>query len=56
MWYLTFIGPKCQKIFGIRGYWNWVLRHPFHWFGKRHMRCPECGEKSWIDWKIISKF
>ena len=55
MWNLTFVCPKCQKTFMIHGYWNWVFHAPFHWFGKRLTKCPECGKRSWVRWKMITK-
>ena len=53
---LFFSCPECGKEFTIHGYWNWVLHAPFHWFGKRSTKCPECGKRSWVRWKMITKF
>lgn len=40
--------PKCNGPFIIRNYFIWILKSPFHWFGKRLTRCPWCGEKSYM--------
>jgi hypothetical protein len=40
--------PKCNNIFTYKNWFVWVLHSPFHWFGKRHTKCPHCKQKSWM--------
>ena len=55
--YYIFTCPVCGMTFGIKGFWRWILKSPFHWFNKRLLKCPRCEEKSWMKWhmKVRSK-
>ena len=52
---LHFTCPHCGTDFWIDGYWKWVWKYPFHWFGKRLMKCPSCDCKNWMTWRDIHK-
>ena len=55
MFTLYFECPKCHENFIINGYWNWILRSPFHWFGYRSTKCPQCGQRSYMRWNTITR-
>ena len=39
--------PSCGTKFEY-SWWKWVLKAPFHFFGRRLTKCPSCGTKHWI--------
>ena len=52
---LEFKCPKCKGRFWIKGYWKWIFKSPFHWFGKRKTMCPHCMKKSYVTWEQIHR-
>ena len=40
--------PKCGNIMTYKNWLSWILHTPFHWFGKRRVRCNNCGERSYV--------
>ena len=40
--------PKCGNIMYYKNWFIWILHTPFHWFGKRRVRCTKCGIRSYI--------
>lgn len=40
--------PNCHKVTIYRNWFIWILRTPFHWFGKRRSKCPHCGHKAYV--------
>lgn len=40
--------PKCSTVLQFKSYWDWVWRCPFHYFGKRKIKCPCCGFKGYL--------
>ena len=53
------ICPKCGQTIHFKNWFHWVWHCPFHWFGKRRVKCPHCNGKSWaakrkrIFWQTI---
>ena len=42
------ICPKCNNIMTYKSWLSWILRTPFHWFGKRMVKCTRCGNRSYM--------
>lgn len=42
------ICPKCGNITTYKNYLSWLLNTPFHWFGKRKIKCGNCGKWSYV--------
>lgn len=42
------ICPKCGTLVTYKNWFTWILYTPFHWFGKRRIKCPICGEASYV--------
>lgn len=42
------ICPKCGVRMIYKNWFDWVLRTPFHWFGKRWTQCSGCKEYSYM--------
>lgn len=42
------ICPECGSHITYKNYWSWVWYTPFHWFGKRRIKCFICGKVSWV--------
>ena len=40
--------PKCGNIKIYKNYFDWILHTPFHWFGKRRIKCKNCGIKAYV--------
>ena len=40
--------PKCGNIMTYKNWFSWILHTPFHWFGKRRVKCNVCGQVSYI--------
>ena len=40
--------PKCKSRFEFKNYFSLILHSPFHWFGKRYTKCPNCQNRSWM--------
>ena len=36
------ICPRCRTTIFYRNWFSWILHTPFHWFGKRRVKCPNC--------------
>ena len=51
--------PNCRIPIQFKNWFHWVWHCPFHWFGKRLVKCPHCGEKRYMKvrkpvvWKSI---
>ena len=39
---------KCEKAYLYKNWFIWILRTPFHGFGKRRSKCPHCGHKAYV--------
>ena len=42
------ICPNCGRTIQFKNWFHWVWRCPFHWFGKRRTKCPNCGEAHYM--------
>lgn len=42
------ICPKCYAEITYKNWFSWILHTPFHWFRKRKIKCPFCGERSYV--------
>ena len=42
------ICPHCGASLHYKNYIVWVLKTPFHWFGKRLAKCSCCGRWSYM--------
>ena len=40
--------PKCGTVLQFKNYWDWVWSCPFHYFGKRKIKCFNCGYKGYV--------
>lgn len=40
--------PNCGAKHIYTNWFVWVLYHPFHWFGRRLIKCDGCGKKSYM--------
>ena len=40
---------NCGNTIHFKNWFHWVWRCPFHWFGKRRVKCPHCGNKSYTE-------
>lgn len=40
--------PNCGNQMTFKNYISWILHTPFHWFGKRRVKCTNCGTYSYI--------
>lgn len=40
--------PKCGASMTYKNWFDWVLRTPFHWFGKRRAKCASCDEVAYM--------
>ena len=40
--------PNCGQIIQFKNWFYWVWHCPFHWFGKRLVKCPQCGQKRYM--------
>ena len=38
---------KCGTEYTYKNWFHWVWHCPFHWFGKRRVKCM-CGHKSYV--------
>lgn len=41
------ICPKCGNCMIYKNWFDWILHTPFHWFGRRRIKCSLCGEYSY---------
>ena len=42
------ICPICDNEMAYKNWFDWVLHTPFHWFGKRRAKCPNCDKVSYM--------
>ena len=42
------ICPHCGQAMYYNNWFDWVLSNPFHWFGKRRVKCSNCGKRSYM--------
>ena len=40
--------PYCGAVAVYRNWFTWVAHTPFHWFGKRKTKCPNCGLSAYV--------
>ena len=40
--------PDCKSVVMFHNWFHWTLYTPFHWFGKRRMKCPYCGKRAYV--------
>ena len=40
--------PKCGNEITFANWFSWILHTPFHWFGKRRVKCTQCGKPSYM--------
>jgi predicted RNA-binding Zn-ribbon protein involved in translation (DUF1610 family) len=58
---LYFKCPECGEIYTIDSYWKWLFTTYVHCFDfvrrkdYRRTKCPHCGKKSFVAWKIITR-
>ena len=45
---ITVICPKCMTHIHFEDWFIWILKTPFHWFGKRKVKCPVCGAYAYM--------
>lgn len=43
------ICPRCGSVTVYKNWFDWILRTPFHWFGKRRGKCTSCGKSSYME-------
>ena len=42
------ICPKCGNQMVYKNWFSWILHTPFHWFGKRRIKCSYCKKRSYV--------
>jgi ribosomal protein L33 len=40
--------PNCKQCTIYKNWFVWILRTPFHWFGKRKFKCSNCGKSTYV--------
>ena len=41
------ICPECGNTIKYKNWIVWILKCPFHWFGKRRIKCKNCGARTY---------
>ena len=39
---------NCEETTHFKNWFHWVWKCPFHWFGKRLLKCGNCGKWSYM--------
>ena len=42
------ICPKCGNCMTYKNWLSWILHTPFHWFGKRRVKCAVCEMRAYM--------
>jgi predicted RNA-binding Zn-ribbon protein involved in translation (DUF1610 family) len=40
--------PGCGSVIKFKNWFHWIWQTPIHWFSKRRVECPFCGEVNWL--------
>jgi hypothetical protein len=40
--------PNCKCKIEFKNWFVWIFYTPFHWFGKRKVKCPLCECKNYV--------
>lgn len=44
--------PNCKCKIEFKNWFVWIFYTPFHWFGKRKVKCSLCGCKNYVKKEI----